>query len=586
MRKLLLTIAVVGLVVDFAHSSVRLNDWRREKNFEQHKLRSKVKLVSYALKKEDGIIEVKNVAAKDLKIEPFEDWTAKCVWNGHDYNSTGWSVLEIETNEKVADMDQAYAAGLLEGTITRDMISLHLINTVGDFCDESSAQCESLITFLQANFKWIQSKIKAHEEDPYWFHVNLILHQFYGLYNGYYNKTVNTIERQDMLQTMIRDVRPYLKLLALQLNGDISELFASFSKVSNPFMAGSCSALIKLLPNNSDLLTSHVTWTVYESMLRILKHYKFNYHLNAIGPTVIPGREMSFSSYPGILTSIDDFYVINTELVVLETTIGNSNADLWKYVTPETLLYWMRNMIANRFAVSGDDWAHWFSQYNSGTYNNEWMIVDYKKFVPGEPLIDGLFTVLEQLPGQTVWEDKTDVLRAQSYWPSYNLAYYPYVYNITGTYDAFEKYGSFFSYDESPRASIFRRDQSKVVDLQSMINMMRYNDFKNDPLSSCDCTPAYSGENTISARSDLNPADGTYPFDALGHRDHGATDMKLTSFKMMRTMEFVAICGPTHNEAVGITPFVWSEADFGNSTNHFGHPDKWMFEPVQTKWVL
>ena len=24
-------------------------------------------------------------------------------------------------------------------------------------------------------------------------------------------------------------------------------------------------------------------------------------------------------------------------------------------------------------------------------------------------------------------------------------------------------------------------------------------------------------------RSDLNPASGTYPFDALGHRDHGAT---------------------------------------------------------------
>lgn len=33
---------------------------------------------------------------------------------------------------------------------------------------------------------------------------------------------------------------------ALQLNGDISELFASFSKISDPFMAGSCSALVKV----------------------------------------------------------------------------------------------------------------------------------------------------------------------------------------------------------------------------------------------------------------------------------------------------------------------------------------------------
>ena len=52
--------------------------------------------------------------------------------------------------------------------------------------------------------------------------------------------------------------------------------------------------------------------------------------------------------------------------------------------------------------------------------------------------------------------------------------FYPYVYNITGTYDAYVKYGSFFSYSESPRSSIFRRDHVKVTDLDSMISMMRY----------------------------------------------------------------------------------------------------------------
>jgi hypothetical protein len=101
------------------------------------------------------------------------------------------------------------------------------------------------------------------------------------------------------------------------------------------------------------------------------------------------------------------------------------------------------------------------------------MIVDYKKFVPGEELQDGLFTVLDQIPGQIKWEDKTNVLRAQTYWPSYNIASYPDIYNISGTYDAFLKYGDFFSYDESPRASIFRRDHHKVVDIDSMIKMMR-----------------------------------------------------------------------------------------------------------------
>ena len=58
--------------------------------------------------------------------------------------------------------------------------------------------------------------------------------------------------------------------------------------------------------------------------------------------------------------------------------------------------------------------------------------------------------------------------------------------------------------------------------------LCRYNDFQHDPLAKCNCTPPYSGENGISARSDLNPANGTYPFSALGHRSHGGTDNKVS----------------------------------------------------------
>jgi len=60
-----------------------------------------------------------------------------------------------------------------------------------------------------------------------------------------------------------------------------------------------------------------------------------------------------------------------------------------------------------------------------------------------------------------------------------------------------------------------------------VINCCRYNDYTHDPLSACNCTPPYSAENAISARCDLNPANGTYPFDSLGHRSHGGTDAKV-----------------------------------------------------------
>lgn len=55
------------------------------------------------------------------------------------------------------------------------------------------------------------------------------------------------------------------------------------------------------------------------------------------------------------------------------------------------------------------------------SYNNQWMIIDYKRFVPYETINDGLFIVIEQVPGYTVIKDMSYVLRDTGYWSSYNL---------------------------------------------------------------------------------------------------------------------------------------------------------------------
>jgi hypothetical protein len=71
------------------------------------------------------------------------------------------------------DQDQAYAAGYLEGSLTRELISLHLINTVGDFCaDTSKKPCSDLVNFLNKNFVWMSEQVKSFPNDPYWYHVN------------------------------------------------------------------------------------------------------------------------------------------------------------------------------------------------------------------------------------------------------------------------------------------------------------------------------------------------------------------------------------------------------------------------------
>ena len=60
------------------------------------------------------------------------------------------------------------------------------------------------------------------------------------------------------------------------------------------------------------------------------------------------------------------------------------------------------------------------------------MIVDYKRFKPGQPLRDGLLWVLEQLPTLVVSRDVTDTLRQQTFWPSYNSPYFTSIYNLSG----------------------------------------------------------------------------------------------------------------------------------------------------------
>lgn len=62
----------------------------------------------------------------------------------------------------------------------------------------------------------------------------------------------------------------------------------------------------------------------------------------------------------------------------------------------------------------------------------------------------------------------------------------------------------------------------------SSLSTSRYNDFLHDPLSLCKaCKPQANGENAISARSDLNPSNGSYPFQALQQRSHGGIDVKV-----------------------------------------------------------
>lgn len=68
----------------------------------------------------------------------------------------------------------------------------------------------------------------------------------------------------------------------------------------------------------------------------------------------------------GFLVSLDDFYILSSGLVLLQTTNSVYNKTLLKLVTPEALLAWQRVRVANMMASNGKQWAETFSKYNSG----------------------------------------------------------------------------------------------------------------------------------------------------------------------------------------------------------------------------
>eukprot|EP00889_Picochlorum_renovo_P005240 jgi/Picre1/32270/NNA_007616.t1 len=135
----------------------------------------------------------------------------------------------------------------------------------------------------------------------------------------------------------------YSDFLFLESNGDLYDVIDSMDPSQLPHwnisnkatflkdiaLTGKCSALVKLAPDLSDIYMGHSTWDSYTAMLRIYKHYTFN--LTELQPAA---QHMSFSSYPGEVFSDDDFFILGSRLVLLQTTNKMFNRDVLQRWTP------------------------------------------------------------------------------------------------------------------------------------------------------------------------------------------------------------------------------------------------------------
>lgn len=471
----------------------------------------------------------------------------------------GWELLTITTDKTQPDSLQAYAAGYIEGAVSAQSIWNGWIpyNASTDF------NVPNLADYVMAQDTWVRTQAKTlAPTSDYWAQVALILAQFDGLVKGYSD---NAPADQQL---------SYLDQLYLQLNSEVGDIVQHLGlrdgtlkvkeEIELPERYSHCSVLVRLSDDGQTLYSAHDTWNTYNAMLRVFKYYNFNFnHPSTSSATIY------FSSYPGFLQSIDDFYLTTQQLHVSETTNSVFNSSLFvDYLSIKTVPEWIRIMVANRMATSGAQWSQYFGEFNSGTYNNQWQVVDYKLFTPGQPLQPNTLWILEQVPGFIKADDQTPFLKTNGYWPSYNIPYYAEIYNISGYPAFYQQYGNEFSWSECARAKIFARDYHGVQTIDDMKRIMRYNQYQTDPLSLWDACRG------ISARCDLNTPWSNNTMN--GMNAFGAIDSKITNNILIKDLTAWVISGPTWDSQ---PPFAWTNA--WANVLHPGMPQVYDFE-----WIL
>ncbi|KAL6068912.1 Phospholipase B-like [Balamuthia mandrillaris] len=545
-------------------------------------------------------------------------------------NLTGWDWMHIYSNPTVDQETQMYGAGFSEGALTSEKIATWYHNVHVNLFNNKTLP-KSLYQYLTTQMNWARSTAEQKKDSSvYWQTVWSVFRQMDGLLDGYTQFKPSNGPNLDILDFYVLNAGGDLEDLVKLFNDSSFSSFSSpltdnaYNKNKRPSLVKQedeppldfldCSAIIRLLPNNAELFAGHTTWSDYYSMNRIFKHYHFgdtsafaslyseedvmsNKKIESRSSSQLALPSISFSARPGMLTSKDDFYVLSSGLTVLETTNGIYNDSLYEAVKPEgSVLCWMRVMVANLLARNGTEWTDIFALHNSGTYNNQWMIVDYNLFAKVQQqqssLLPNTLRILEQIPGKTVSSDVTDVLVRQGYWPSYNVPYTPYIYNISGWPQMKAKYGDSYSYERCPRANIFRRNVTQLPNeaswngLKAVGELLQYNNWQEDPLS------LKRPNLAISSRYDLLQDRPPIAF--------GGIDSKLISFAGMKggsgvakdgekrkqeeggarsfpqSKRILAISGPTHQQQ---KPFTWDDPRF-SSVAHEGQPTVWNFDWV------
>ena len=437
--------------------------------------------------------------------------------------TSGWNRLSVRFQDSVLSH---YAAGLAEGLVSGRVISVH-IKTVREVY--SYGDLRSLYAYFRTQDKEMVEALASpakHGENKYWEWIRGLRAQLEGVRDGTSIATGKTVRMEDI----------YL----LNSDGDIDNLFliADSKRKSKPLRRlnkpGRCSALVKIVED--EVYFAHTTMEDYREMNRVLKSYS------------APSGSVVMSSYPGAISSTDDFLLSSHGLAMMETSLEVADEDVMFRQT-DSLPAFIRVQAAIRHSPNPSHLITTLLKYDSHSYASQWMILDYNRTAK-RPLTKA-FYVLETAPRYSKSKDLSKVLERQSFWSSFNWPYF----NSTLLALGFPSNTPSGDY----RDPLFSRLQASISSLEDMQRVMQYNSWQENDCDEKDILSPCEPWQAISPR-----------FDLANEKDwFGGTDSKVTSRALMEIQGFMAISGPTHQSQPvfqfppswkGYIPRVWDFA--------------------------
>ena len=524
----------------------------------------------------------KIIITKEEKLNNENNLIAKGKYEKTRYK-TGWDLFESKTYNNANPIIQLYSIGIIEGILSQEEIKDYMNNfryALGG--NEKAIQLKQWFKEADENIKRKINNINSEKDNKFDLkslsYLACLHAQINGLYKGYNLKSEE--DDVDIYELYLLnsegnydDTLVYMGINQIEYNDNVNfendenlmkyynttkfeEIWRKLTRKSH------CSAIVKLINENNEknILFGHNTWTGFYELLRTYKSidYAFEGDNQILGLKPI---KMKYSSYPGILFSGDEYYTIENNLAITQTSLSTIfperlvNGLNKKEYIPE----FMRIMTINFLSRTGKEWVKNFEKLYNGNhiYFASWIIVDFNKINSNNNLI----FIAEEVSENVMTMDYTKEFLKKGYYGSYNLPFFKEHTVQTGI--------SYFNLNlddkkYNPRGYLVKSLINEVNDIQSFQDLLTYNKYKMNDSKIEDDPSVDDPYNGIASRSE----------------EYGTIDFKIIDKNLINNGNIYAYSGPIYGDNPNFKPF--NKNDIKSDLKNYmeGIPEEFNFEPI------